>query len=58
MLPIVAKRRGAMIIEMNVERTYLTEYIADLSVLGPVGLTAPEVAHLISGDYIDTSIVR
>ena len=58
MLPIMAKQRGAMIIEMNVERTYLTERIADLSVLGSVGLTLPEVAHLISGDYIYASIVR
>jgi len=58
MLPIVAKQRGAMIIGMNVEQTYLTGHIADLSVLGSVGLTLPRVAHLVSGDYIDTPTVR
>ena len=57
-LPIVAKQRGATIIEMNVEQTYLTGCVADLSVLGSVGLTLPEVAHLVSGDYIDTPTVR
>ncbi len=58
MLPIVAKRRGAMIVEMNVEQTYLTGCVADLSVLGSVGLTLPEVAHLVSGDYIGAPTVR
>lgn len=58
MLPIVAKQRGAMIIEMNIEETYLTEHIADLSVFGSAGLTLPEVAHLVLDDYIHTPTVQ
>lgn len=58
MLPLFAKQRGAMIVEMNVEQTHLTGYVADLSVFGSLGLTLPEVAHLVSGDYIDTPPVR
>ena len=58
MLPIVARRRGAAIVEMNVEQTNLTGDVADLSVFGSVGLTLPEVAHLVLGDYIDTPTVR
>ena len=57
-LPVVAKKRGAAIIEMNVERTYLSEHLADLSVLGSVGLTLPKVAEQVLAEYIDSPTVR
>jgi len=57
-LPLVAKRCGAAIIEMNVERTHLSEHLADLSVSGSVGLTLPKVAEQVLAGYIGSPTGR
>ena len=57
-LPLVAKQRGVRLVEMNVERTHLSEHFADLSVLGSVGQTLPRVAEEVLAKYIDTPLVQ
>jgi len=52
MLPVIAKSRGAMILEMNVERTLLSNDVADLSLLGSASLRLPRVVELVSDGII------
>jgi NAD-dependent protein deacetylase/lipoamidase len=40
-IPTIAKSRGATLIEMNMERTYLTETVTDIFIEGKAGETIP-----------------
>mgnify|MGYP001584003494 CR=1 FL=1 len=43
-IPLVAKRRGAKVIEMNLEETGLTNQVTDVFIKGSVGKTIPKLA--------------
>ncbi|RMF93764.1 MAG: NAD-dependent deacylase [Candidatus Schekmanbacteria bacterium] len=42
-IPVIAKDSGAKIIEINLESTPLTNYIADISIMGKAGEILPEI---------------
>jgi len=46
-LPFAAKRRGAVVIEANIEPTEFTETVTDVFLAGPCGQTLPRVAALL-----------
>ena len=46
-IPRIAKSRGAMIIEFNLEETELTESDTDIFILGSAGKTLPELVKLL-----------
>ena len=46
-IPKIAKKRGACIIEFNIEETDLTGSDTDIFILGPAGQTLPELVKLI-----------
>jgi len=47
-LPMMAKRRGAFLVEVNPEPTALTEY-ADEFLQGPAGVILPQMVELVRG---------
>lgn len=46
-LPVIAKQRGAFIIEANIEKTGFTRTITDAFLEGPAGETLPRLVHCI-----------
>jgi NAD-dependent deacetylase len=46
-LPIMTKRSGGLIVEVNVEPTDLTSF-ADLSIFGPAGSALPAIWNAIT----------
>ena len=46
-IPIVAKQKGAKIIEINIEETELTKTIADVHISGKSGEVLPQIAGLV-----------
>ncbi len=46
-IPVMAKQRGATIVEMNLEETPLTRYISDWILIGPASLILPSVLEQI-----------
>jgi NAD-dependent deacetylase len=48
-LPFIAKKNGAVIIEMNIKPSGLTNYITDFFIEGPVEETLPALARSLTG---------
>ncbi len=48
-IPLRAKRSGAQIIEMNLEKTSLTSEITDVFIRGRIGTTLPELLKYVLG---------
>lgn len=48
MLPALAKRQGALVIEVNMEPTALTGRLADISIMGSAGQIMPALAETLA----------
>ena len=48
MMPLLAKRRGAVLVEVNIEETPLTDEV-DFFLRGPAGVVLPEMVHAVWG---------
>ena len=46
-IPRVAKTYGATVTEINVEETFLTDRVADYTILGPCAVTIPEIVKRV-----------
>ena len=44
-IPSVAKERGAKVIEVNKERTHLTDTLTDIFLQGSAGVVVPEIVE-------------
>lgn len=49
-IPVTAKRNGAKVIEFNIERTELTDHVADVFIKGTAGKTLSELISLLKKD--------
>lgn len=46
-IPLIAKQHHAVILEFNIERTELTNYVTDILILGKTGSTLPDLVRRI-----------
>ncbi len=49
LMPVLAARSGATVVEINVEPTELTRGVADITILGRAGRVLPHVVELVRG---------
>jgi NAD-dependent deacetylase len=55
-IPVIAKQNGAKIIEINIERTHLTERLTDIFILGEAGDIMERLVSAVKKKWVNTCL--